>query len=171
LHCQFYKIFVYLCTILVGLSSLPRVEVRHAHASGQAPHQHDNDALHDDYLASDEPRQASPHHRASRIVDGNDWHVHVAWAGGLLATTTLSIPTDPVSGYAIDVQSGVCGNLAAEPRPRISPTATLKNLHGPPIELLAPNRLASALHHFTIVDTSTRLCDAARHERSGVMLF
>ncbi len=188
-----YKALKLLLASLVLLGAGPRLEVRHRHDGGSAPHRHGREGArghhahhhgavpdrgeahdHHDGGHGHATRESSPPEVAhDRLSPGEDWHVHVAWFFGLFDEGRPGLPGSGPESRAFagpdDVQLAAVADqpgLASVP-PGL---ALLISVHGPP--RLGPADPAPR-HLSTLPDRRppAHLCDVARHERSGVQLI
>jgi hypothetical protein len=145
-------------------------EIRHSHAGGDRPHDHQRIANYDHPIdhGSDDARCCGSHDLAGRCLvnAGGVPHVHVAWFGFHF---TYPSPSDSENANH-DAQDSLIAqllNISASPEP--APVVAVEFVQvvdhdaGRYQEITEPARMrCSNMPAFTF------LCDTARHERSGV---
>ena len=156
--------------------------VCHAHAEGDRPHDHRNSKPHDHDHAHPHHSHSHAHHAPHRVPHGDSSstschctnstrHLHFSWFGvefTLPAPPVENESSDPFNSTEIAIVRAVDGPAMVKSN-EASAGPDLGALFSVPISQIsfAP---AVRLQHANTTATLILLCDAARHERSGVQL-
>ncbi len=166
-----------LLSAAIAFAAIMPPAVRHAHACGDRPHDHELFALDDHDHADDHDHdhdgdaaecdhfghEGLSQEYALETEDGATSHYHFGWFGWCLTAPTSS-------GISVAISSGVAGLHAVD---WLSLDARKSADRLTALEADSHNLLAARqrmVHCGLMPAASVLLCDTARHERSGVQL-